>query len=172
MWMRVKEKWGSRVAGYRQAIREDIFARCAEGAGPEALKEILNLKKPPLLKEGYVSISHSLGLGGYVWSENPIGFDLEFDGRVAERTALRVSSEEQLNAAPSATALWCAKEAIFKALRHSEQPKTIDKIVTYWLDEGTFTIGSVEGDERRQGRGLISKQGDYLIAVFENEVVL
>lgn len=79
-------------------------------------------------REIHTSITHCEGIGIVAYSRNPIGVDAEPTDRVQTKTAARVSTEDELVAAPSAASLWCAKEACFKALKSYHQPSVLSQI--------------------------------------------
>ncbi len=74
------------------------------------------------------SISHSRIMGGAAFAADGIGFDLEETSRVSEKVALRVSCPEQVRVAPSASMIFVAQEAAFKALRGPRQPKVVTEV--------------------------------------------
>lgn len=76
----------------------------------------------------YTSISHCPLLGGFVKSPLPVGIDIEITGRVQWRVVHRVSSQIECSEAPNAAALWSAKEASYKALKHYSQPSVLSQI--------------------------------------------
>ena len=101
----------------------------------EEKKNLLTPGFPPQLLFASISISHCAFLGGFVISSSEvgnelslvlkpssakrqifIGFDVEELGRAKEKTVLRISNQEELNKAPSPSALWSAKEAAYKSL--------------------------------------------------------
>ena len=91
----------------------------------------------------YSSISHCPEFGIAVLSPHPVGVDVEVSDRVLEKTIARMANDEELAAAPTPAALWCAKEATFKALRSFDQPSVISKItVGFWrnIDSQTETF--------------------------------
>lgn len=83
------------------------------------------------------SISHANFVGGAAFldkSEGAVGFDVEESDRVLQAVALRVSDPHQLKIAPTAAALFVAKEASFKALRGPRQPTVLSKVeILEWL---------------------------------------
>lgn len=105
------KKWSSHNPSYRELIHDDIKT-----------KE----------NRSHSSISHTTELGGYVTSQlsnSHIGFDIEVISRIREDVARRVClTEQEFNCAPSAAALWVAKEASFKALKGFNQPQVVSEI--------------------------------------------
>lgn len=97
------------------------------------VRENLQTKIEEKLRGGSLaySVSHSKSFGGAAFVDSafgPIGFDIEETSRVTEAVALRVSDEHQLRIAPTAAAIFVAKEAAFKALRGPRQPKILSEV--------------------------------------------
>lgn len=105
----VASEWGSQNPSHRDLIRAK-------------LTEIQSDQTP------YSSVSHCEGAGVIILAPFPVGVDVEVTSRVAEKIIARVSSPEELQHASSTAALWCAKEACFKALRSYRQPSVISEI--------------------------------------------
>lgn len=111
----LRPQWGSQEPGSRQKIHSAIKALESSG-----------------LEQELFSISHTQGLGGFIYSPSRnslLGFDIEVNARVTPALARRVcESTEELLGAPSASSLWVAKEATFKALRGVGQPQVMSAI--------------------------------------------
>ncbi|UOF00588.1 4'-phosphopantetheinyl transferase family protein [Bdellovibrio reynosensis] len=103
------ECWGSKNPGHRELIHS---FRSSLG----------------LTEKIFSSISHCADVGVLASCTFPIGVDVELKTRVSEAVIARISSEGELHAAPSFSALWCAKEAAFKALKTFEQPSVVSAI--------------------------------------------
>jgi hypothetical protein len=121
--MRLRPEWAAGArAQIRSALVSEIGADLSE-TEREALARLDLVPDPP----GHsVSISHTPSLGGFVYLKQAgprLGFDLEDIARVHTKVVSRVSTPEELSAAPSPAQLWVAKEAAFKALRG--RPKVI-----------------------------------------------
>lgn len=129
--LRLNPEWRSGEALHRQRIREDILSHTKD------TKDVLDLSRPPHIKKGAVSISHNSFHGGYVYTKDAevsLGFDLELNHRFQSALVLRVAKEAEVQEAPSFAALWTAKEASFKAMLRTAQPKTITEITLgKWL---------------------------------------
>lgn len=112
--LRFSVDWGASAPGGRARLRAAI----AESIGRPGDRDVLDLSRPPAFADGFASVSHGPLGGGFAFSRSrPLGFDLEPLERVREAAALRLArSEDELRQAPSPAALWCAKEAAFKAL--------------------------------------------------------
>ncbi len=78
----------------------------------------------------YFSLSHTRHLGGFAVAQQPVGFDLEpTTRRVSKKAVLRFASPYELaHFNNNALAVWVAKEAAFKALRTTAQPKVVSAI--------------------------------------------
>lgn len=110
-----KPEWGSKNEDHRDLIQTQIAT----------IKE----SSPDLC----TSLAHAQDLGFIGTSRFVIGVDAERSDRVLPKIVERVSSFAELPMAPSAAALWCAKEACFKALRSFKQPPVIS-----WLSIGDW----------------------------------
>ncbi len=151
-----------------------IFAHSDWGSHNPAHRELLRaeIQKHTEGKNLYHSVSHTQDLGVFVLCESPIGVDLEITSRVQEKVVARVSSDEELSAAPSASALWCAKEACFKALKTFEQPSVVSKIsIGDWqnIDSQTETftlLNSTEFKSSSEGRGIVRQISQWSFCFF------
>lgn len=142
------KRWGALQPNHRIEIRKALATSLEL---PE--DQFFDLKKRPNIPEMSISISHSDELGAFVWAKNKqsMGMDLEPLGAVQENVILRVSNKEELAKAPSATHLWCAKEAIFKAASKFGL-KVISEIRVDWKSETEFVW---TGYGNRSVEGLI-----------------
>jgi phosphopantetheinyl transferase len=72
----------------------------------------------PLLKDGrFISISHDKNFVGIIFSEREIGLDIQTAEERIHRIAKKFCNENELaqfHSTEELTAIWCAKEAIFK----------------------------------------------------------
>lgn len=166
MIIEIKPEWGSHVEDHRRLIREGLKSQYAD----VAVTDLLDLETPPKLKEGFISISHARGLGGYAHSSDWLGFDIETDARVRPELAARISTMEEFSAAPDAASLWCAKEAAYKALAYVEQPTTVMEFTLDWRAHGSgfvFTMNDAGRFGIQAGHGVIRKLSGHTMAVFQ-----
>lgn len=107
-----------------------IFTDPTWGSEHPGHRERLHHKAEELKSSGtpYLSISHCEGRGILVGSVHPVGVDVEQTARLTDKVVARVSTVGEKSQAPSAAALWCAKEACFKALKTFTQPSVISQI--------------------------------------------
>ena len=110
----ILEEFSSKNPMYRLNIRMGIVE--SNVLSTEENAKLLDLNQRPKASEWNFSISHSDKVGGYVQSDQIIGLDIERSDRVQKKVIQRVSSENEMLAAPGADYLWTAKEAVFKAL--------------------------------------------------------
>ncbi len=150
-----------------------VHARPEWGSHNPAHRDLIRAEIQKLLPENWhSSTSHTEGVGVIVLSPHPIGVDVEVTERVSDKTVARVSSPEELAAAPSAAALWCAKEACFKALRSYDQPSVISKIsIGSWenIDSQTetFRLSNYETfNSSSENRGVVKKISTWSLAFF------
>lgn len=163
MSLNLRHEWGSENADHRRAIREALLSQFGSDFGPE----VLDLSVIPQTKNGFISIAHTRGLGGYIHDKNWIGLDVELNERVTPETAARSASMEEFAAAPDAASLWCAKEAIFKCLRYAIQPKTIFELRVKWISENSFYLENHQSFAVAAGAGVIERRNHWTIAVFK-----
>ena len=165
--IKLSRRWGSGVGA---------GAGAASGAGSGAQARIdlrrhlgfLDLTRVPELARGFVSVSHTLDLGGYAIGPRPLGFDLELVSRVSPKVVARVSPwARELTLSPSAAHLWCAKEATFKALYHFKQPKVLSELAIEWQGADRFQLSNCAEFGIKSGRGKIFTRGPHLLAVYE-----
>lgn len=102
----------------RLQLREAIAKASGETGGWQN-----QLSERPFLENAGVSISHCPGRMGFALTSNfkSIGFDIEKLDRLKTKTIERVSTKEELSAAPQIEGLWVAKEAAYKALSNYDQ---------------------------------------------------
>lgn len=123
--------------------------------------------------ESSYSVSHSNFLGGAALidsAEGQVGFDIEQTARVLPAVALRVSDEEQMRLAPSPAALFVAKEAAFKSLRGSRQPKVLSEVeILEWsLQKYSFPLyifaARLKG-QQNQWLGVCFQDADHTVGI-------
>ncbi|MFN7727651.1 MAG: hypothetical protein ACK5P7_00680 [Bdellovibrio sp.] len=157
--LHLKPEWGAHVEGHREKIRLDLSER-AYG------------------KDGFTdtSVSHAKGLGGYAMIYYPkgeattVGFDLEIKGRVKPEVAARVCEDPaEFAAAPTYAALWCAKEAGFKALRGPDQPPVLSGVVVHsWKRKSQYEMFQLSHRQKEAGLkawGLTFEKEIYQFAI-------
>lgn len=148
-----KSEWGSSNHGHRELMRTEISALISD----------------PTL---HTSISHCPRLGTFVAAPLPLGVDVEIFTRVEDRIVARVSTAQEMSEAPSAAALWCAKEAGFKALRAFNQPSVISRIsIGDWkkIDSQVETYRLLNPDDFNspsENRGAVIRLGEFIFAFF------
>lgn len=162
-----RPEWGSDTANNRRHIREHLHKKF----GADAKTDLLDLRQVPELKNGFLSISHCLGLGGFVWDNNWIGLDIERSERVTPEIAARVAGMEEFALAPDPAALWCAKEAMFKSLRWSKPPKVIMEIEIFWLGDSAFELRNGGQFGAKSGKGTIERRGPFTLASFQTSAI-
>jgi 4'-phosphopantetheinyl transferase EntD len=145
--IRVSPQFGSRQEEHRSSIREALETMLTK-LGLEGLEGVRDLSQAPRLPAGAVSISHCRLMGGWAYSASAerLGFDLELVERARPELVLRAATQAELDEAPSAVALWTAKEAAFKFLIGDKQPLTPKEIqITGWNfeDEGFYRFSAV-----------------------------
>ena len=162
---RVQIKWGSGEENYRHNIRRGICEAMTvrQELSLEGEHNLMDLKNLPRLTDYEISISHSEELGGFVmgYQCGLLGFDLEGVNRVKEEHIKRVSTCQEVSEAPSAGALWVAKEAAYKALRHKLHLSLMSDLqISHWQFQGKFCrylVVAVKGERQVSplGEGLV-----------------
>ena len=143
--------WGAENPLTRKSIRASIkqTLNCSE--------DISDLETAPQLKNWSTSVSHTKGFGGWVATQRPlrIGLDFEVADRIKTSTVERIATADEIAQAPDTRFLWCAKEALYKALE-ADQPVAVTQLtIGNWEPHGVFW--------RFKGKGPISNHG--LVAV-------
>jgi hypothetical protein len=110
----IRPNWGSEHLNYRTEIRKGILEYLKLNHPDQVADSVWDLDAPPVFDSLFVSISHCLGMGGFVLSSKSLGFDIEDKTRITQKIIDRVSTEDELKACPEFELLWPAKEAIFK----------------------------------------------------------
>ena len=132
--------WGSQEPTHRDSLRE--FAQNFSHA--------------------FTSRSHTQGAGVFVAHFSAVGVDIEVSKRVTPAAVARISSEQELAAAPSPASLWSAKEAAFKALYTFVQPPVVSKI----------SIGDWKNIDSRTETFRLSNYQDFAAPVNGSGVIL
>ncbi len=147
---------------YRKRLRHDIEDTLSVVNEPEK-GQLLNLDERPDLEEWSISISHCKKLGGWCATPKPgrVGLDIEEKSRIELRLIERVTTSQEIKAAPHFSYLWCAKEAYFKALA-GDQPVTISELTIQKWRESEGPIWHFESPSLQ---GALIEHGDLLIAV-------
>lgn len=135
--IRTEPQWGSTTAQGRQHIRQALARTTGH--------DLSDLATVPVLARAGLSISHHRARGGYALSYDTsyLGFDMELNVRVREDLLQRVvASDGERKRAPSAGALWTAKEAGFKCLKNLSQPRGLaDLEIGNWIPLGKDAYG-------------------------------
>ncbi|MBO9668014.1 MAG: hypothetical protein J7501_14525 [Bdellovibrio sp.] len=121
-----------------------VIARTEWGSQNSAHRELIHKERDSFLQNSptklHSSIAHTHGMGVLVLSKHAVGVDAEVSSRVQEKVIARVSSPEDVQAAPNAASLWVAKEATFKALRPYKQPSVLSDIsIGAWVNIDSHT---------------------------------
>lgn len=168
-----KAEWGSLNPDHRIEMRRFLLQHASTSEHSGKLEEtLLDLNQIPVqIGAKFCSLSHSMHQGMIAFCENPVGIDLEKSERVQPRVVARVSSEKELQRAPSASALWCAKEAAFKALRSYQQPEVLSQLeIGGWRESQDglllFELKNSEDFGAPQGRGAFYHNDIYSLAIF------
>lgn len=103
-------KWASTYTDHRLKIRKSLYHKTEQ-------KNVLDLSQTPKLNDFESSISHCPVMGGYCYSKNAIGLDLEQFQRISPSLIQRISNDDEiLNFDNYGTPLlWTVKESTYKA---------------------------------------------------------
>lgn len=158
------EDWSGQTKENRLKIRESVSDSLGDLTESD-IEDIGDLTEHPRPHLWCVSISHTLDGGGWMAIRRPlqVGWDVEMKERIRLNIVERVSSLEEVNAAPAPALLWCAKEAFYKALE-DEQPGTVVQLhISSWqaVDESVWTW---EGVGPRNGQGVAVEFDRWIMA--------
>lgn len=167
----LRSEWGAEYPSARALIRAEISKQVG--------KDVSDLASLPDTEEFSVSISHCNGHGGFIAVRKPasVGLDVELFARVPEKSVARMSTPDEMREAPTPAHLWAAKEAVFKALRGTDQPQAISSItIANWQPgaseklEGKITQ-FYDFQARREntlitGNGIAFINGEVVISIF------
>lgn len=137
-------------------------------------KLCLNLLKPgSALKNSIaaISISHCSVYGGFVFSFDKavsLGLDVELIERPGVRPLTRVSTKEEIEAAPLPASLWTAKEAAFKCAQAIDRKLTLlrECIISNWHQrESKIWRFSFQTNKS------VHTNGQGILFLFENKVL-
>lgn len=113
---------------------------------------IYNHLGAPTIEHGYISVSHTSRYAAVLLSDKPCGVDIESTERNFERISSRYISDKEHNLVGSdnpmfMSALWCAKEAMYKLSSRAELDFTRDiKINTIDFSERTMQGSILDKD--------------------------
>ncbi|MDG0815110.1 4'-phosphopantetheinyl transferase superfamily protein [Bdellovibrio svalbardensis] len=167
----------SQIESLRFLLRSpdlQLFARSEWGSNNPEYRNFIKAALQEVNVDSYLqhSISHTHELGAIALSSSAIGVDVELSARVTEAPVARVSSREEVKAAPSPVSLWCAKEAAFKALKSYDQPSVLSKIsIGEWqkIDSQTETFRLINAsafNAPSEGRGVIKHLSAHTLGFF------
>jgi hypothetical protein len=179
--VQLRPEWGSQAREFRLSIRQALGRQVSElrPLTPAAsVAGLLDLKTVPRIEPFQISISHCRGMGGYILSEAPgsIGFDIEETARITVKVIDRVTTPEERTEAPEMTALWSAKEAVFKAMQDDSAIMT-DINIGEWSPVGgdrgrvfVFKAKAAQGGSFQPlpGQGLAWITDSWVFAFFSN----
>lgn len=152
----------------------DGRARLRAAISHDAQFDASDLNTPPESASFAISISHTLGLGGYVIAPRPfaVGLDIEIFARIREPIVRRVSSRAEIESAPDLAFLWTAKEAVFKSLLGPDQPRVLSVITIDGWQKVSHSVGleskikSAFEFRSRGGQGVVFRDEKFAFAVF------
>ena len=136
--LELRPEWGSEQKDYRRLLRQRLVELCGNSA-PAAPDQLMDLRRIPRVPGLSISVSHCPVVGGFLIVHNPfltVGFDVEVAERITPEIENRMSLPGERDRAPIPGAAWVAKEATFKALIGTKQPKLVSAIETHsWIRE-------------------------------------
>ena len=187
-----RSEWASTYKDYRSLIRS--FIGSLDSFQSIDKSSIINLDTPPPILN--LSISHCPELGAVFFNPNAAhaGVDVEREDRVKDSIIKRVCTEKEIKAAPKPVALWCAKEASFKAInRFDINIKVLSQVfIQDWqyIDEGVYSFAASinskdssspeiqvtqgskksdhlqQGDQKLNGKGLMIQQNVHFFTFY------
>lgn len=153
----VKPDWRSSVDEHRVLIRKGIIKKYNQFIGDNSV--FLDLNIVPKLTENFISISHSNDLGGFVFANYPVGFDVIEQRRLNKNIIQRVSLPGEMDRAPNAFYLWPAKESVFKAC--SDHLTVVTEIeIGSWekIADGFFIFNMIRTPAQQQTYNLMNSR--------------
>lgn len=168
-------EWGSQNKNYRSLIRQELKKVMTSLSPSEMqLDQIEDLNILPTTTSASISISHCPQLGGFAISERQqhIGIDIEVRARIGSSHIQRISTEEEIQAAPELSFLWGAKEAGFKALSDNVlAPKVLRQLhIVNWnrYHENLFgfSVRLSNFDQISPGRGALTVKNNLIFSFF------
>lgn len=129
---KIREEWGPKPGDQsnRLRIREALSQKLVFS------NDIFDLSEPPLMLLGSVSIAHTFGMGGYIYSpKDRVGFDVEQVKRIDNIdqgifNRILAPSETASLSLPNSV-IWAIKEAAFKALSNPKLTLLADLEITH-----------------------------------------
>jgi hypothetical protein len=155
----IREDWGSQNPDHRLLIRKGILEYLKLSYPDQLSDSLWDLETPPVLKNLFVSISHSDGMGGFILSNKSIGLDIEKTIRLTEALVSRVSTPEEIQSCPDPKLLWTCKEAVFKC---SPQFYTISHV---HIDQWTVSEAQTPAFSSLTAKGWAFHDQDHTYAV-------
>ena len=169
------KSYGRENPDHRYLIRSDIIKNFGETWSTEQKQSFLDLKKLPVVPNGFVSISHTDSGGIWIFSSQNVGVDLEQTGNISDKTVARMSSSEEIdhskNFFPSLAPLWTAKESAFKALSPSNEITVLSQININWLKKipisqsETILLSQVQTLKKNSCNGLSIINEEFCFSV-------
>ena len=168
----LNKDWGSLNSNYRSDIRNFLAQHFSTYFSREQIMRLHDLNQRPLISEGSFSVSHCKSLGGFSYSKNSHGFDLEEKKRISMEILRRTCSPSELESAPTPEYLWVAKEACYKAI--STQIDGIamsDLECDHWQSHSENNIYSCRMNSKKAldfglNKNFIFSDSDYLFGFF------
>ncbi|MFN8847962.1 MAG: 4'-phosphopantetheinyl transferase family protein [Bdellovibrionales bacterium] len=111
-------EWRSGSLDHRLKLRTALAKYLSKKFHFENFDNILDLKKLPEFKHGFISISHCPQVGVFAVSNRQLGLDIEVASRVKPEVVERICHKNELQLTNNLPAIWSAKEALFKAHRN------------------------------------------------------
>lgn len=172
----VSKGWGSDSPQYRQLIRASVRESLISYGDHTPYSQLLALDVLPTSTKYGISISHTLGLGGYLlYKDNRfVGLDIEPISRVSPETWQRLMSQHSANSLFASiqldhTQAWTALEASFKAFSQAGYAKYLNElIVLKWDIHETqyieFEMCSVRAPATSKLFGVTFKHSNFYIS--------
>jgi hypothetical protein len=174
--LHVLPEWGSDHGENRLKIRLALREHLSFLGEDLSSSNILSLEALPTANRFGVSISHTIGLGGFLLvRDTPFcGLDLEPIGRVSTETWRRIKREQSANSLFADTQIdptqgWTALEASYKCLSPTGYAKVLSDIsVSKWDVIGSnlieFEAKSIKALMAPQIRGLSFKHQNFYVS--------
>ncbi len=123
-------EWRSGSLDHRFKLRSALAHYLSNKFPKENFDSVVDLKKIPEFKHGFISISHCPQLGAFAVSNRRLGLDIEVESRLKPQMVERICHSTELKLTKNYAALWSAKESLFKA--HRNLKVISDTLIQEW----------------------------------------
>lgn len=169
----VQPQWGSANPNHRQEIRSYLSTSSfSSHFNRQQLAQLPDLNSRPEASNGFFSISHCQNWGGFSYSQERHGLDIESKKRISNQIVRRTSTDKELTYAHQPELLWVAKESAFKALSHQTKNLVLPDLECIDWDSHnentlwTFRINLQKTLDLSRNLGFIFSDEEHLFSIY------